>query len=95
MINIKGFEEYSEFELDNVFIRNSSIIAFSAKKWESNDPLEQSDTAFFVYYPKKNKHKMWAVRYLGEATGISACAAFKPSENKSSKSSWLKIVILD
>lgn len=74
------FREYSGFKFSKVLVRASNIIGFLAQKWNNLDPLEQRDTAVFFFYPDEPKGGQWYVQYLGEATGLNGCAAFKPSE---------------
>lgn len=74
------YENFNGFELINCLVRTKNIIGFTAQQWKNNDPLEQKTTAVFFYYPDETKNNRWAVRYLGEATGIHGTATFLPNE---------------
>ena len=45
-----SYSDYRGFEFCGAFVRTRNIIAFTAQKWDVNDPLEQRDTAVFFYY---------------------------------------------
>ncbi|MFY4727924.1 hypothetical protein [Nitrospira sp. BLG_2] len=69
------------FEFSSCYVRTRNIIGIAAQKWPHSDSLEQRDTALFFYYPDEPEgSESWAVRYLGETTGVHGCAAFKPNE---------------
>jgi len=74
------YKHLAGFEFSDVYVRTQQIIGFAAQKGSFDDPLEQRDTAIFFYYPQKSPEKKWAVRYLGEATGVHVCPVFKPNE---------------
>lgn len=74
------YQHLTGFEFSGACVRTQQIIGFPAQKGPFEDPLEQRLTAVFWYYPQKPPEKKWAVRYIGEATGVHVCAAFKPNE---------------
>jgi photosystem II stability/assembly factor-like uncharacterized protein len=74
------FEKYEGFEFISTFVRAWNIIGFAAQKWDNDDPLEQRDTAVFMYYPDAPAGRRWYAQYLAEAAGLHGCAAFLPNE---------------
>lgn len=74
------FKYLRGFSFGSCHVRTKSIIGFTAQKWPNNDPLEQRETAVFIFYPDKPDDRKWAYGAIGEATGIHGCAAFVPDE---------------
>ena len=76
------FKDYENFAFSSCYVRAWNIIGFTAQQWsdDNDDPLEIRPTAVFFYYPDDPPEKKWAVRYLGEATGVHGIAVFKPNK---------------
>ena len=76
----KRYKYLEGFTFSSCHVRTKEIIGFTAQQWSNNDPLEQRRTAVFFYYPQKPRDRMWAIRGIGDTTGIHCCAVFAPEE---------------